>query len=301
MRVMQKRFFLAALLWVVLFFPSKACAQNYKDIFSQAVQYAQKGEHEKAIEFLEKVVELNPNFAPAYNFLGMSYQEAGLDPIEVAWYFKAAVDIDPTYELALINLGKAYYGLGHFDLAEKHTARALEINPESVNAMLSLGWIYLLGKSRPDDAVQYFQMVLERVKHPSAYFGLGMAYFMSGDTPRVLESITRLREMKQDPLAEQLELVIRGKEYAAQTQKDQALIPEAQTRADPLTITPVGSQMSMGPAGPMRVTVQRTMPVRLNRKFDFNQQTVLGDPVPRGVIPSPKPPDHTQTKVLTSE
>jgi len=107
--------------------------------------------------------------------------------------------------------------------------------------------------------------------------------------------------MKQDQLAEQLELVIRGSECAAQTQKDQALLPEAQTREDPIIVTPISSQVSMGPTGPMRVTVQRTMPVRLNRKFDFNQQTVVGDPVPRGVIPSPKPPEHVPTKILTSE
>lgn len=241
-------------------------AQDYQAIFREAMIAAQQGDLETATKLYERTIKINPNFAPAYNYLGLAYQQMGLDPIEVAWYFKTAVDIDPQFEDAYINLGKSYYGLGHFDLAEKHTLKALELNPNSTQAKLSIGWIYLLGKSRPKDAIVYFKEIAEKWQNPSAYFGLGMAYFMSGESPQVLECITKLREMQQDDLATQLEGIVRSYDYQAAPQ-DQPLLQHAGPSQDPLA-RPLESRMSVSDvAGPMEITVTGTIPVRLSGKL----------------------------------
>jgi tetratricopeptide (TPR) repeat protein len=257
------------ILVVILIFLSVSYvqAEDYQQLFQQANELAQKSDYENAIKLYEKVIELNPNFAAAYNNLGLAYREVGLDPVEVAWYFKNAVDIDPHFEDAYINLGKAYYGLGYFDLAERHTLKALELNPNSGQAKLSLGWIYLLGKSSPQDAIGYFKEIAETWQNPSAYFGLGMAYFMVGESPKTLEYITKLREMQQDNLAMQLETVIRGYEYIP-APKDEPLLDEADTREDPLR-RPTQSQMNVSSDfdGPTQITVSGTIPVRLSGKL----------------------------------
>ena len=242
-------------------------AQEYQELFDQANEYAQKNEMEKAIQFYEKVIKLNPNFAPAYNNLGLAYGQIGLDPVEVAWYFKNAIDVDPRFEEAYINLGKSYYGLGYFDLAERYTLKALELDPQSAKAKLSLGWIYLLGKSRPQDAIKYFEELAQTRQEPSAYFGLGMAYFMVGESPRTLECITKLREMSQDNLALQLETVIRGYEYMP-GRENAPLLEEAQAQEDPLAQRP-RSQLAPAPGleGPTEITVLGTLPVRLSGKL----------------------------------
>lgn len=263
---MKRIIFVLFCIFLLLNTANSYSAQQYQKLFDQANQLAQQGKNEEAIALYEQVIELNPNFAPAYNNLGMIYQSSGLDIAEVAWYFKAATDIDPKFDQAYVNLGKAYYNMGHFGLAERYTAKALEINPKSIEAKLSLGWICLLGKSRPDEALIYFKEASENTRHPSAYFGLGMAYFMSGDGARVLEYITKLREMGEDGLATQLETIIRDNQYQ-RPQQQQPLLQEAEDKTDPLAgSVPPGRanvRTTIGAPTPRKITVTGTIPVRL--------------------------------------
>lgn len=204
--------FIAAFLYVALnlFFNSCAHAQTSKDFYEQGQQAYHQGDYKKAIALYEKTIDLDPNFAPAYNALGLAHKEINADLSELAWLFKTATEIDPNDAQAYDNLGKAYYGLGEFDLAEQSCLKALSIAPNSLSVKLSLGWIYLLGKSSPQEAVAYFQEVLKNNKIPYAYFGLGTAYFMNGDRNNVLEMITTLRSMGKEDLALQLENMVRG-------------------------------------------------------------------------------------------
>ena len=263
---MKKIIFVLFCVFFLINVASVYSAEQYEILFDQASRLSQAGKNEEAIELYEQVIELNPNFAPAYNNIGMAYRSSGLDIVEVAWYFKAAIDIDPKFDQAYVNLGKAYYNMGHFDLAERYTAKAIEVNPGSAEAKLSLGWICLLGKSRPDEALVYFKDVVDRTGHPSAFFGLGMAYFMSGDGARVLECITKLREMGEDNLAMQLETIIRGNEYE-HSQQDQPLLRESEDKVDPLAAS-VPVRTTAGSQSSTKITVTGTIPVRLKGKLN---------------------------------
>jgi len=189
---------------------SIAFAEDLKEMFTKAKGYYDEGKYEEAVKYFEKAVEVNPNFAPSFNYLGLAYRDAGWNIDEVIWYFKVAIDIDPNYAEAYENLGKTYYGLGDFDNAATNCEQALLLNPKSVSAQLALGWIYLVGKNKPDRAMYYFKMVTEQVNVPNAYYGLGLAYFMNGENAMVLEMITALRMQEQEKLATQLEDIVRG-------------------------------------------------------------------------------------------
>lgn len=209
---MRKIVFGAVIIAGILF-SSSVFAENLRELYQEGMRLYQEGEYQKAIESFEKAAKLNSNFAPAYNGLGLAYKELNASPSEVIWYFKSAVDIDPKFAEAYDNLGKAYYGIGQFDKAEEYCKKALEINPRLGSAEFSLAWVYLLGKSQPQEAIPYFKKVLEKSKIPFAYFGLGISYFMIDERALVLEIITSLREMNQDKLAEQLENMIRDYYY----------------------------------------------------------------------------------------
>ncbi len=200
---------------VFLFFVSSLYAETLKELYEQGMKSYQEKNYSQAIEYLEKAIKMNPNFAQGYNALGLAYKELNANLQEAAWYFKAAIDINPNYVEAYDNLGKAYCGLGQFDKAEEYCKKALSLNPKDSSAQFSLGWIYLLGKSRPKDAISYFNKVIERSSLPNAYFGLGLAYFMTDNRAMVLEMITTLRGLNQNKLAEQLENMVRDYNYVS--------------------------------------------------------------------------------------
>ena len=189
-------------------------AETIQEFYEQGDQAFSQGDYKKAIEWYEKVIELDPNSAPAYNALGLAHREINTDLSEVAWLFKTATEIDPSNPQAYDNLGKVYYALGEFDRAEESCLKALALSPKMLSTKLSLGWIYLLGKSKPKLAMRYFNEILEENKLPYAYFGLGMAYFMDNDRVSVLQIITTLRSMQKEDLAAQLEGMIRGSALA---------------------------------------------------------------------------------------
>jgi len=206
----MRKFFLKTLVIFFSLLSSIVSAEDLKELFTKAKSYYDGGNYEEAVKYFEQAVEVNPNFAPSFNYLGLAYRDAGWNINEVIWYFKVAIDIDPNYAEAYENLGKTYYGLGDFDNAAENCEKALSLNPKSVSAQLALGWIYLVGKNKPDQAKYYFKMVTERVNIPNAYYGLGLSYFMNGENALVLEMITALRMQEQEKLATQLEDIVRG-------------------------------------------------------------------------------------------
>ncbi len=223
------------LLAFLLFSVLDCCADSVEDFFNQGEQAYQQGNYPKAIDFYEGAIELDPNFAPAYNGLGLVHKDINTDLSEVAWLFKVATEIDPNYAQAYDNLGKAYYGLGEMDNAEEACLKALSLVPNLVSAQLSLGWIYLLGKSDPNEAIYYFNEILKSHQIPYANFGLGMAYFMNGDRSKVLEIITALRAADKEDLAKQLESMVR-QQYYVQAEKNAALVNAQKAKEQPSDI-----------------------------------------------------------------
>ncbi|KKS44747.1 MAG: TPR Domain containing protein [candidate division CPR1 bacterium GW2011_GWA2_42_17] len=200
-------------------------SEKLKELFEQATGAFSQGDYGQAIKLYEQTLEIHPDFAPSYNFLGLSHKAVGTDLTDVAWLFKTAIDIDPNYAQAYDNLGKTYYSLGDFNKAEEHCLKAIELDPGLVTAKLALGWIYLLGKSQPGDAIHYFSEVVEsREQLPFAYFGLGLAYFMEQQHFRVLEMITTLRKIEREDLASQLEELVRSNRFGPDLIPGQPLI-----------------------------------------------------------------------------
>jgi len=205
----MKKYFL---IFLCLIFSIPVLAQNetLKGNFMQGERAFQSGDYEKAIQFYEQVVEIDPDFAPVYNALGLAHHAAGSRLTEVVWFFQVATDLNPDYTEAYANLCKIYFEEAEHDRAEKACLKALEIDPNLGSAQLQLAWVYLAGKQEPHQAIPYFERVLERVQNPMVYFGLGLAYAHSGDHARALETITLLRGMAENELAIQLEDALRA-------------------------------------------------------------------------------------------
>jgi tetratricopeptide (TPR) repeat protein len=188
---------------------SSAYAQTSKDLFEQAAQYFYDGKYDQAISNYERIIETDPNFAPAYNALGLALKMKGAETSEVAFYLKKAMEIDHNFTPSYDNLGKLYYSTGDMDQAEDMFTKGLALDPNNESMKLSMGWVYLLGRNNPDKAMKYFKTVVGKGDSAMGYFGLGICYMAGGKRMEVMDIVTKLREINQESLAQELETMMR--------------------------------------------------------------------------------------------
>ncbi len=209
-----KRFLPLLFVFSVMFTATESFANNpIQLLFRDATKAFYEKDFDRAIELYEKLNKIYPNFAPSYNYLGLAKKEKGAHNNEIIWQLNKAIELDPNYAQAYENLGKVYYNAGNFDEAEKNALKAVALDASLINSKLSLAWIYLIGKSEPRKAITYFQDVLNEQRVAYAYFGLGMAYMQDEQKFKVLEIITDLRSMDEDGLAGELEKMVRNNSY----------------------------------------------------------------------------------------
>ncbi|MBF0490419.1 MAG: tetratricopeptide repeat protein [Candidatus Omnitrophica bacterium] len=196
--------------FLCLFYPSLGSCATLRDRYESALDFYNKGEFDKSIEIYQDIIKDVPQFAPAYIGLGLALKSKGSDIEEVVYYYKMAVEKDPTNSQALEQLGRLYYSIGQLDKAKVSFEKVLKINPNMPAVKLTLGWICLLGKStNPGRAIIYFKDVIKTIPNPNAYFGLGIAYFANNQREKVLDVITQLRDMGQEDFADRLEKSVR--------------------------------------------------------------------------------------------
>ncbi|MCA9403267.1 MAG: tetratricopeptide repeat protein [Candidatus Omnitrophica bacterium] len=223
-------------LCLLLLWEAPSWANPVKEKYEAATVAFSRGKYDQAIALYEEVIDLYPGLPQAYYYLGMAHRQKGTRPKDTLWLFEKALEIDPGYAEAHETLSKMYYELGEFDPALKHGLEVLKVQPDNVNAKLSVGWTYLLGQSNPHAAIPYFQEVLEVQEVPYAYLGLGMSYFMTDQRARVLDVITRLRSAGEEDLAAKLEGMIRDSRFDQEFRTGQPLFAGAQAPAKPSTI-----------------------------------------------------------------
>ena len=100
-----------------------------------------KGDFEQAIVSLKKALLISSNFSNAHNNLGIALKNIG-SLSEAIESFKKAIKIDPLNPQALYNLGDAFLEKGDLDFAIDSYKKAIDINPDFHNAYLNLGNAY---------------------------------------------------------------------------------------------------------------------------------------------------------------
>jgi tetratricopeptide (TPR) repeat protein len=129
------------LLYVCMFFIlSCKPPQNAQHYFEEGAKQLEKGEYLEAIAMYQKGLEIDPKSEVGYNLVGMAcrmqYNKTG----DVLWRhkeiisFNQALEIDPDYVPALINLGATYYYSGEKEKAVAYFKHALEVYPEHPEA-----------------------------------------------------------------------------------------------------------------------------------------------------------------------
>ena len=119
-----------------------SCGQqkSAEKYFEQGAQCFEQGQYDKAIELYQQGVQIAPKSATGYNLLGMVYRFKFNQTNEQQWRekeigsFEKAIEHDPDYIPALINLGATYFYSGEKEKAVPYFTHALEIYPEHPEA-----------------------------------------------------------------------------------------------------------------------------------------------------------------------
>jgi len=165
--------------------------------------YAMRGDDARAIRCYQRALELLPDSpepvvhrfrAEPYYYLGIAYtdladRQAGdaQDRQLAIDAYRRAIQIEPNYELAMINLGLVYASEQRYDDAIDEYRQALLVNPDSVKARNNLGNA-LIALGRWDEAMDQYRRVLQ--DHPDnamAHNGLGAVYARREQWPAAIE------------------------------------------------------------------------------------------------------------------
>ncbi|KAH9191441.1 hypothetical protein AeNC1_006591 [Aphanomyces euteiches] len=120
-------------------------------------------EHDTALVFFQRAIQLDPTFTYAYTLAGHEYV-SNEDFDKAMDCFRQAIRIDPRHYNAWYGIGMIYSRQEKFHLAEFHFRRALEINPQSSLLCCFLG-VVLHALQKDDDAIDALHQALKLQPH----------------------------------------------------------------------------------------------------------------------------------------
>jgi tetratricopeptide (TPR) repeat protein len=171
--------------------PQNPLAYEY---YLRSISYPLSNEGDQlAIEMLKKSIELDPNYAPAYDQLGNRTQRLAqyglLDPEETQKaenYYLKALSLNEELLSALGNLAVLYTDTGRTEEAVELTRRMVEINPNNADAHFSLGYIYRYAGMNNDALREMEKAVTLDPKNPE-FRSIIITYRFAGEYEKAFE------------------------------------------------------------------------------------------------------------------
>jgi arylsulfatase A-like enzyme/Tfp pilus assembly protein PilF len=137
------------------------------------------GALDRSIAVLEAVLVAHPDYADAYNSLGVAYSRLGRHG-DARAAFEKVLQLDPTSATAYENLGVDELGAANLAAAAEDLRRALEIDPRLARAHNALAAVYLRQR-RDAEAIAEWRLALDiEPKLYDALYNLGTTLWNAG-------------------------------------------------------------------------------------------------------------------------
>lgn len=111
--------------------------------FLLGVAYERTGQRGRAVSEFRRVLELDPDFHAALNYLGYTYAESGENLEEALSLVGRAVALEPDNGAYVDSLGWTYYRLGRHEQAREILERAVRLEPADATLQEHLGDVYV--------------------------------------------------------------------------------------------------------------------------------------------------------------
>lgn len=169
---------------------------SFRASYYLGLAYRADRQYSKAIKHVSFALELNPTHLQAHVDLGDSHLAVGDIPEALAEYHRAR-SIQERYAPAWDGIARAAEARGDDDEAIRNFKTAIELNPGFPNAALNLGDLYLR-KARLREAVDLFLKAIEiRPNFAAAFNRLGVAYSRQKLANEAIAALRRAAELEK--------------------------------------------------------------------------------------------------------
>ncbi|MBM3285260.1 MAG: tetratricopeptide repeat protein [Candidatus Aminicenantes bacterium] len=172
--------------------------QDIKVNYSLAEAYQKAGQLEKAEATYANLAALNPADAVTYySAVVRMYDDAGRfeNAIEAA---KKIIEVNPTSEIAVYNLGIMYYKLERNEEAIQTFRQALSVKPDYDAAYYMIG-ICSSKQKKYRESIEAFKNYVALVPdNADAWFNIGVGYMQLKDFDEALEPLRKSVELRPD-------------------------------------------------------------------------------------------------------
>ncbi len=118
-----------------------------------------EGKYDEAIAEFDKAISLDPQYALAYCYRGMTYSLKEQHDLALA-DFNTAIELNPESILAYCNRGDIYFDKEQYELAIADYSKALELDPEDSSVWNSKG-VCLSRLDRYEEALECYDKALQ--------------------------------------------------------------------------------------------------------------------------------------------
>ena len=167
----------------------------------------------------ERSIELNPRYATAHAWFGVSLAMMGRYE-EAYTELQRAIRLDPHSSAIHFASGFGHFFTRHHDQSIKHYEKAIDLDPSVAQAHAGLGYAYLC-KSMREPAIAALQKALELSQGATFYLAcLGEAYAAAGYRDEAQKILDQLSELSKQRYVTPYFV---GRIYAALGNNDEAL------------------------------------------------------------------------------
>jgi tetratricopeptide (TPR) repeat protein len=165
-------------------------------IYNGALELANRGEMEKALEEYRKAIQMHPSFVEAYNNIGEIYSRMGKRDLAISSYTEA-LKIGRNGRV-LLNLGVEHYNSNNFRKSLQYFKESLAISPDLLEGNFYTGLVYYNEKNYRE-AEPYLKTVIgiDRT-HLKANYLLSHIYYEQKEYRKTLACLDNIREIADD-------------------------------------------------------------------------------------------------------
>ncbi|MFP4650228.1 MAG: tetratricopeptide repeat protein [Desulfobacterales bacterium] len=131
--------------------------------YEMGVLYDRMGDTEAAIDKMKLVIEMDPENADAYNYLGYTYADRDMRLDEAESLVRRALEIDPDNGFILDSMGWVYYRKGDYERAKEYIEKALDRVSDDPAILEHMGDVSLK-LDEPEKALDYYRRAVENTE-----------------------------------------------------------------------------------------------------------------------------------------